>query len=749
MQREGGHPSYGHHVPMDLHVPQHFPYYAGCFMDNQGMVTAQQMQYNKMYVGIDPNGRRMDELAAHGALNPRYGQHPILEHRKEKSRDAARSRRGKENYEFYELAKMLPLPGAITSQLDKASIVRLTIAYLRLREFAAHGDPPWNRDGRFDGSSTSKGSALRRLQSRNLGNNLAMEAFEEHEGTHILQSLDGFAISLASDGRFLYISETVSIYLGLSQVELTGSSVFDYIHQSDHTELAEQLGVKLAHPSGIPDSPQGEGDEGAGNHGPAPPIPDVCYPVTSLMSNNRQDKNGKPNFDRAFCIRMKSTLTKRGCHFKSSGYRVVLLLGKLRPQYSYSSPGIQNNKLSPPIMGFIGLAIALPPPSVHEVRLETDMFVTRLTFDFKIEHCEPKVSELMDYNSEDLMGQSMYSLVHAGDVEKIKQTHTDLIKKGQVMSNYYRFMNRRGGYTWMQICATLVCNSKNSDEQSIICVNYVLSGVQHSHLIMDKNQIQVDQPPLRIKQDNLEDKEEMRNGSPESLKAADSEEYSGQNSQSREVLQQVDGAYSNDQNDPNLRLGQTSVAATNSRLNSQDSIEEKSDRDKTPLVHGQSNEKDVSSPYQINNNQHSSLPSPISPAISHPSPPAGYHGPNVTDQNSNSVKDLENAMSKHLPKEKSPSPTAIHAMGPLFKQGLQTSFSLQSYSRLAGSEAYNSLTAPVSLKPGSSAHLYSAAMIDPQSYINSEAAQQLYQPGISSFHLYNRSAGQNWYSGRH
>ena len=73
----------------------------------------------------------------------------ILAIRKEKSRDAARSRRGKENYEFYELAKvpapsssslissssswlqMLPLPGAITSQLDKASIVRLTIAYLR------------------------------------------------------------------------------------------------------------------------------------------------------------------------------------------------------------------------------------------------------------------------------------------------------------------------------------------------------------------------------------------------------------------------------------------------------------------------------------------------------------------------------------------------------------------------------------------------------------------------------------------
>ncbi|KAG8322914.1 Neuronal PAS domain-containing protein 3 [Homalodisca vitripennis] len=70
----------------------------------------------------------------------------ILELRKEKSRDAARSRRGKENFEFYELAKMLPLPAAITSQLDKASIIRLTISYLKMRDFSGHGDPPWSRD---------------------------------------------------------------------------------------------------------------------------------------------------------------------------------------------------------------------------------------------------------------------------------------------------------------------------------------------------------------------------------------------------------------------------------------------------------------------------------------------------------------------------------------------------------------------------------------------------------------------------
>ena len=78
----------------------------------------------------------------------------ILEIRKEKSRDAARTRRGKENYEFYELAKLLPLPAAITSQLDKASVIRLSISYLKLCDFNSsdystwlHGSHTWENKG--------------------------------------------------------------------------------------------------------------------------------------------------------------------------------------------------------------------------------------------------------------------------------------------------------------------------------------------------------------------------------------------------------------------------------------------------------------------------------------------------------------------------------------------------------------------------------------------------------------------------
>jgi len=53
------------------------------------------------------------------------------EKRKEKSREAARCRRSKESEIFTDMANLLPVPNSLSSQLDKASIMRLTIAFLK------------------------------------------------------------------------------------------------------------------------------------------------------------------------------------------------------------------------------------------------------------------------------------------------------------------------------------------------------------------------------------------------------------------------------------------------------------------------------------------------------------------------------------------------------------------------------------------------------------------------------------------
>ena len=39
-------------------------------------------------------------------------------------------------------------------------------------------------------------------------------------GSHLLQTLDGFIFVVAPDGKIMYISETASVHLGLSQVSV-------------------------------------------------------------------------------------------------------------------------------------------------------------------------------------------------------------------------------------------------------------------------------------------------------------------------------------------------------------------------------------------------------------------------------------------------------------------------------------------------------------------------------------------------
>ncbi|XP_030628205.1 hypoxia inducible factor 1 subunit alpha a [Chanos chanos] len=134
------------------------------------------------------------------------------ERRKEKSRDAARCRRGKESEVFYELARELPVPHSISSNLDKASIMRLAISYLRLRKLL------------------------------NTGVALAEESVLESQlNSFYPKALDGFFMVLSEDGDMVYVSENISKCLGLPQFDLTGHSVFDFTHPCDHEEIREIL----------------------------------------------------------------------------------------------------------------------------------------------------------------------------------------------------------------------------------------------------------------------------------------------------------------------------------------------------------------------------------------------------------------------------------------------------------------------------------------------------------------------------
>uniref|UniRef100_A0AAQ5ZAU2 Hypoxia-inducible factor 1-alpha n=1 Tax=Amphiprion ocellaris TaxID=80972 RepID=A0AAQ5ZAU2_AMPOC len=326
------------------------------------------------------------------------------ERRKEKSRDAARCRRGKESEVFYELAQQLPLPHSVSSSLDKASIMRLTISYLRMRKLLY--EPMAEEETELDVQLNSS----------------------------YLKALEGFLMVLSEDGDMIYLSENVSKCLGLAQFDLTGHSVFDFTHPCDQEELREML----VHRTG-------------------------------------SKKAKEPNTERSFFLRMKCTLTSRGrtVNVKSATWKVLHCSGHVRV---YDNPTAQttNGQKEPPVPYLVLICDPIPHPSNIEVPLDTKTFLSRHTMDMKFTYCDERITELMGYDPEDLLNRSVYEYYHALDSDHLTKTHHNLFAKGQVSTGQYRMLAKKGGFVWVETQATVIYNSKNSQPQCVVCVNFVL-----------------------------------------------------------------------------------------------------------------------------------------------------------------------------------------------------------------------------------------------------------------------------------
>lgn len=49
-----------------------------------------------------------------------------------------------------------------------------------------------------------------------------------------------------------------------------------------------------------------------------------------------------------------------------------------------------------------------------------------------------------------------------------------VLTKGQVLSDYFRMINKNGGHVWAQICASTLYSSKTSDTHTVLTIIYIL-----------------------------------------------------------------------------------------------------------------------------------------------------------------------------------------------------------------------------------------------------------------------------------
>ncbi|XP_054959301.2 hypoxia-inducible factor 3-alpha isoform X8 [Pan paniscus] len=299
--------------------------------------------------------------------------------------------------------------------------MRLTISYLRMHRLCAAGE--WNQVG----------------------------AGGEPLDACYLKALEGFVMVLTAEGDMAYLSENVSKHLGLSQLELIGHSIFDFIHPCDQEELQDAL------------TPQ------------------------QTLSRRKVEA---PT-ERCFSLRMKSTLTSRGrtLNLKAATWKVLNCSGHMRaykPPAQTSPAGSPDSE--PPLQCLVLICEAIPHPGSLEPPLGRGVFLSRHSLDMKFTYCDDRIAEVAGYSPDDLIGCSAYEYIHALDSDAVSKSIHTLLSKGQAVTGQYRFLARSGGYLWTQTQATVVSGGRGPQSESIVCVHFLISRVEETGVVLSLEQ---------------------------------------------------------------------------------------------------------------------------------------------------------------------------------------------------------------------------------------------------------------------
>ena len=64
--------------------------------------------------------------------------------------------------------------------------------------------------------------------------------------------------------------------------------------------------------------------------------------------------------------------------------------------------------------------------------------------------------------------------------------NTLVLTKGQVITKYYRWMNKNGGWVWMQTKASLIPHPDNPEIKQMLCLNYIVRYLECFYLVLSQ-----------------------------------------------------------------------------------------------------------------------------------------------------------------------------------------------------------------------------------------------------------------------
>ncbi|NXY33861.1 AHR protein, partial [Pomatorhinus ruficollis] len=367
------------------------------------------------------------------------------------------------NQELNKLTGLLPFPEDVRSRLDKLSILRLVVGYLKVKSYLMATAP---KDGNcMDQPRAPGGGSWTEPQA-------SRELFPE--GELLLQALNGFVIAVTGDGYIFYISPTVQDYLGFHQSDLIYQSVYELIHADDRATFRCQLHRTPAGPLHAADTQLGKLPFLFAF--PAFPPEQPLLAGCSTTSSPQHLCAEKQSFvERSFTCRFRCLLDN------SSGFLALNFRGRLKFLL-----GQQKSAADKSPVALFAIATLLQPLSILELRTKMLIFQTKHKLDFTPMACDSRGKVVLGYTEVELCRRgSGYQFVHAADMMHCAEHHVRMMKTGESGLTVFRLLTKRGGWVWVQANARLVYKGDRPD--CIIARQRALSNEEGEEHLRKRN----------------------------------------------------------------------------------------------------------------------------------------------------------------------------------------------------------------------------------------------------------------------